>query len=163
MKIDTIGASHLVKRVMPTLNDLGIALVDWALVGSTFIIGKGEDIDILMQVTGGIEAVNYSDNGLARGGSECLFEHDRWVSLKDANGTNFLLTTSRPYYEAWCTSAEVCRLLHLQGVSIPKDLRVAIHNVVMDDSTAEEEHETITKARSVGSASSGAGLDSILA
>ena len=52
-----------------------------------------------------------------------------------------LVTTDETYFNAWLTSAEVCRLLHLRGILVPRDVRVGIHSIIMDDSTADYENE----------------------
>ena len=119
------------------------------LVGSSYITDKlDSDLDILCYVPVGENQLRVSCMtfpGWAYGGSVGENGEDNWGSWKKyvpgVGEVNMLVTTDKTYYQAWLTSAEVCRLLHLRGILIPRDVRVSIHNIIMDNSTADYENE----------------------
>lgn len=91
--------------------------------------------------------------GWEYGGSHNEGNPDVWESFKrkheDGTEVNALICTSEEYFSNWLTAAEVCRYLHLAektyfekygvGSVWEKGLRIGIHNILMDDSTAEDE------------------------
>lgn len=119
----------------------------YEFVGSGYIIDSTEgDVDVLVLVNRDPDELGF--DGWMYGGSGSDY-HDQWGSWKrvvDGVEVNMLLTNSAEYYRAWCTAAEVCRFLHLSGVVIDKSRRIAIHNIVMDDSTAIDEHAAVEVA-----------------
>lgn len=131
--------------VMAALREQEVAAKRYALVGSTYISGTpGADVDLLVLVDRHPDELGF--HGWVYGGSGSGY-HEQWGSWKRQVGdvvVNMLLTSSETYYEAWCTAAEVCRLLHLTGVSSAKDLRIAIHNIIMDGADAEGQHAILT-------------------
>lgn len=111
------------------------------LVGSTYINGSGTDIDVLVLVEThqkGVSANEWligKEFGWAYGGSEAM-GNDQWASWK-CGDTNLLVTSDPAYYSAWLTAAETCRALVLLGVPMTKQLRIAVHEVVMGGTSAE--------------------------
>jgi hypothetical protein len=120
-----------------------------ALVGSSYITDKTDsDLDILVFVDEGRNQMGVGQmvfNGWAYGGSVGEDGGDNWGSWKKhvpgVGEVNMLVTTDETYFNAWLTSAEVCRLLHLRGILVPRDVRVGIHSIIMNDSTADYENE----------------------
>ena len=102
------------------------------LVGSTYICGYGQDVDVLLQVSNidcaldllrgeGFEVDETAEYG----------DRDEFVSAK--NGPiNALLVSSDAFYLKWLQAAEVCRAVYLKQGFIDKPTRVAIHQVIMD-------------------------------
>jgi len=119
------------------------------VVGSSYITDKTNgDLDILVYVNQGEFSIGVGSmafTGWTYGGSVGEDGEDNWGSWKkhvDGVGeVNMLVTTDETYFNAWLTSAEVCRLLHLRGILVPRDVRVGIHSIIMDDSTADYENE----------------------
>lgn len=136
------------KTVCAEVKAAGWDVRDSRVVGSRYINDKTEgDLDVLVYAPGDLfeEAVRFA--GWEFGGSSPM-ESDTWASLtKRIDGilVNLLLVTDRDYFERWATAAEVCRLVKLmqdRGLTIDaRAARVAIHNIVMDDSYAEAEAE----------------------
>ncbi len=120
-------------------------------VGSSYIVDRmNGDIDILAYVpqsehSVGVGDMAFSNRGWSYGGSVGIDGADNWGSWKKhvegIGEINMLVTTNEAYFNAWLTSAEVCRYLHLQGVTVDRAQRVAIHRIIMEDSTAEYENE----------------------
>lgn len=123
------------KEVREAFSDNGYKNVDDELVGSTYYRGEGQDIDILVLTSGDIDSMSF--DGWAYGGSEGLFG-STWMSWKKGT-TNMLVTNKREYFSAWCTAAEVAKFLVLNGVTLRKGDVHGIHEIIMDDSTAEDE------------------------
>lgn len=114
-----------------------------AIVGSTYIQGEGSDIDCLfLWEKVDVQCIGFP--GWDYGGSIGEGNESNWGSWKKGN-INLLVTSSKESYNAWLTSAEVCRFLSLRKIGLTRDERVAIHNIVMDDSTAEGETESLEK------------------
>jgi len=103
------------------------------LVGSTYIYGGGNDIDILVLLdsTGGsIEELRLPS--WEYGGSTPK-SGDKWCSWKQGD-INLLVTEDQTYFNAWVTAAEVCKYLFLKrGVVLDKPDRIAVHAIIMDD------------------------------
>lgn len=117
------------------------------LVGSTYIKDRTDgDVDLLALLDLGNHQVHGVDcmafDGWAYGGSVGL-GNDHWMSWKKlVNGVevNMLLTDRIEYLSSWLTAAEVCRFLHLQGHTIKPATVHGIHEIIMDDSTADAEN-----------------------
>lgn len=121
-----------------------VNIVSCEFVGSGYILDQTHgDVDVLVLVDRHPDELGF--DGWLYGGSGSDY-HDQWGSWKrvvDGIEVNMLLTNSADYYSAWCTAAEVCRFLHLSGVVVDKSRRIAIHNIIMDDSTAIDEQAAL--------------------
>lgn len=122
----------------------GLSAKRMELVGSTYIKGNGTDIDVLCLVPeADLDSVVFP--GWMYGGSNVpsqSTDDGRFGSWKyDVDGTdvNMLIVTSEEYANAWLTAAEVCRFLHLAGVDLTRGAVHGVHEIIMDDSTAETE------------------------
>lgn len=120
------------------------------LVGSAYIKGEGHDIDVLVHVEyrtlyeASIHCEGFS--GWTYGGSSNKDNPDSWESFKKLvkiDGAfveiNMILVDSEEYYNAWVTSAEVCKFLYDKGVELTKGAIHGVHAIIMDDSDSEEE------------------------
>lgn len=113
------------------------------IVGSTYISDRVDsDVDVLAyHESFDIEAMTFS--GWAYGGSNGLCpDNDKWMSWKKhVNGVtvNMLIVNDKAYRNAWLTAAEVCRYLHLKGHAVPACDVHGVHEIIMDDSAAEDE------------------------
>jgi hypothetical protein len=103
------------------------------LVGSTYIHGQGNDIDILVLLdsTGGsVDELRLP--GWVYGGSTPK-SGDKWCSWKQGD-INLLVTADQTYFNAWVTATEVCKYLFLKrGIVLDKPERIAVHAIIMDD------------------------------
>jgi len=124
------------------------------VVGSTYIKGSDKsDVDMLIlyptRRTKGY-SVNWGAGDLDKlwfdgwtyGGSVGM-GNDNWMSWKrtvDGVEVNMLLVDEQPYFDSWLAASEVCRFLHLQGYDIKTGTVHGIHEIIMDDSTAEVEN-----------------------
>lgn len=144
-----VRISEAKEHVREALRREGMTAERMELVGSSYITDKTDsDLDILCFVRQSQYAVGVGGmvfNGWAYGGSVGEDGEDNWGSWKKhfpgIGEVNMLVTTNEEYFNSWLTSAEVCRLLHLRGVAVPRDVRVGIHSIIMDDSTADYENE----------------------
>lgn len=111
-------------------------------VGSTYISDAGtSDVDILLCFPVPCVGEVVLADGWDFGGSVCE-GGDHWQSWKktvQGVEVNLLMCRTQAYIDAWLTSAEVCRFLHLLGITLPRGAVHGIHQIIMDDSTAEEE------------------------
>lgn len=130
----------------------GHTLVKTDLVGSTYITDKQDsDLDILCLVKSITDVDSMAFGGWAYGGSVGEGGDGGggvWGSWKKhisgAGEVNMLVVTDESYFNAWLTSAEVCRYLHLRGIVVPRVDRVSIHNIIMDDASADLEVNSTT-------------------
>ena len=114
------------------------------VVGSTYIKDSDQsDVDILV-----LDEDLFLDEltfpGWAYGGSEGIDPDGHWMSWKRRVGgveVNMLLVTDKAYFDSWLTAAEVCRFLHLQGYNLKSASVHGVHEIIMDDSTAEDEQK----------------------
>lgn len=102
------------------------------LVGSTYALGAGKDIDILAEVPNqeGFAGL-LTQEGWTREGLEGYPVGD-FISCRKGE-VNVLLVADRNYYDRFALAAEVCKVLHLQS----RDDRVKVHKVVRDRKSAE--------------------------
>lgn len=121
-----------------------VNIISSEFVGSGYIIDRAHgDVDLLVLVDRHPDDLRFE--GWVYGGSGGDY-HNQWGSWKrlvDGVEINMLLTNDADYYRAWCTAAEVCRFLHLSGVVVDKSRRIAIHNIIMDDSAAVSEQAAL--------------------
>lgn len=113
------------------------------LVGSTYISdAENRDIDILVCIPGVDLDPMYFD-GWQYGGSVGMGNDHSWMSWKtsfpDCGEVNMLITNKQEYKTLWLTAAEVCRFIFLKGITLPTAVVHGIHEIIMDDSTAETE------------------------
>lgn len=125
-------------------NALGVDIetLRYEIVGSTYISDKvTSDVDILVFDPSRMLEEELFD-GWAYGGSVGI-GNDNWMSWKrtvDGVEVNMLLVTNEAYFNSWLTAAEVCRFLHLQGYNLRSASVHGVHEIIMDDSTADYEH-----------------------
>lgn len=124
-----------------SLPEVASEMLDATLVGSTHIHGFGRDLDLLVLVKrpdrGQSLVIRFTHPDWQYGGSSPK-AGEQWCSWKKGE-INLLLTDNPVYFAAWVTAADVCRLLAVRGILKPddKDMRVAVHRVVMDKYTVE--------------------------
>lgn len=109
--------------------------IDSAIVGSTYINGFGNDVDVLVRVCGREKAVlDLIHAGFAVEGNPGSYEpgDGEFESLRRGD-TNALITEDAEFYEKWVRAAEVCKYVHgLLPQGINRDGRVHIHQLIMD-------------------------------
>jgi hypothetical protein len=105
-------------------------------VGSSYIVGAGMDLDIVVLVGDKAPCIpDLTGNGYTYT-SESEYDDDGFHCFRKGD-VNVMLTDSVAWFEQFCTAAEVCRLLRLTS----KADRVAVHLVIMNDSNAEDARE----------------------
>lgn len=112
----------------------------YQLVGSTYIMGQGKDIDMLFKV----ESLSEASEFLRRKGWDAESEayelsNQQFMSFRAGN-VNVLVTHDDEFFGGFLGAAEVCKYLRLRGyLDIgQRDVRVAIHAIVRDYKSAEE-------------------------
>lgn len=120
----------------------------WAECGSSYIFGKlGNDLDILVQPSCSLDeaVIEFLDAGwdLSVGDYEEVDGH--WFSakknLQGPSGpvlVNALVSADDEWVANMRDSAQVCRLLHLAKIPVPKDLRVAVHQLLAEFKEPED-------------------------
>ena len=121
----------------------GLSAKRMELVGSTYIKGNGTDIDVLCLVPeADLDTLGFPGWEYGGSGDPTRMDSGRFGSWKyDVGGevVNMLIVTSVEYANAWLTAAEVCRFLHLAGVDLTRGAVHGVHEIIMDDSTADTE------------------------
>jgi hypothetical protein len=98
------------------------------LVGSTFILGEGKDVDWLFLVPDMREAAAFllRKGWLNESGEPYPDEEDGFLSLRAGN-VNVLLTQNVSFYEDFETAAHVCKLLKVAD----RNTRVKVHRAIL--------------------------------
>lgn len=116
------------------LRSYRIIIRDSRLVGSTYILGKGKDIDYLFLVP---DLYDTQERLKGRNWADGLsLEYDGLGNFFSARRgeINLLFVEDSDFYDKWLTSAEVCKALKLES----RTDRVIVHRIIMDDMTAEK-------------------------
>jgi hypothetical protein len=119
------------------------AILTMQVVGSTYISDRTDsDVDLLCWHKS-FDIASMTFSGWLYGGSAGLCpDNEKWMSWKrEVNGVtvNMLLTNDPEYAAKWLTAAEVCRYLHLKDQGLKTCDVHGVHEIIMDDSTAEDE------------------------
>lgn len=104
-----------------------------SMVGSTYVLGSGNDIDyvaLVPSVEDAVEALLDDDWVL---GSSDEYPTDAFKSLRRGK-LNLMVTDSELFYKDYVLSSEVCKVLQLKD----KLDRIRVHRVIMDCETAEQ-------------------------
>ena len=142
MKTTIEAVTAYVEEITPRLEDGGLPVSNWAWVGSTYINGEGNDVDILVLTLGAdIHSKCWSDFNLVYGGSDPHGSDDSWASTKDAMGHNIIFITDPAYFEKWVAAANACRYIQdlldsNHYLPLGKAERVKMHRIIMDGDDA---------------------------
>lgn len=123
-------------------NDLmpSIGGIRRSLVGSSYILGSGKDVDMLILVRDMSEAGRYLHAAEWVAESEKYdLSKNKFMSYRNYED-NCLITSDDEFFWLFCTAAEVCRYLAEKGVEQVKDraVRVAIHAIIRDECAWDE-------------------------
>lgn len=120
----------------------------WLECGSSYIFGKlGNDLDILVHPACSLEEAfikfRDADWDVAVGDYAPCAGH--WFSAKKTlqgpDGpvlVNALVSTDLEWVANMRSGAQVCRLLHLAKIPVPKELRVAVHQLLAEFQEPED-------------------------
>lgn len=130
-------ARELQRSVMSVVDSYDfMAMCD--LVGSTTICGEGEDADILVCCTSPekrieLEQILQTSFFYEIEGSE-EYPQDEFTSLRNTKNPvlNILICDDSKFFESWQRAVNACRAVFLATGSCNRELRVAIHQAVMD-------------------------------
>lgn len=115
---------------------LGQCYMDSALVGSMYIHGEGNDMDIVVLVRDNLEAMHMLKlSGYQYTGQDSGEEDDFNTYRKgDVN----VMTFSDPdLFRRFSDAAEICKQLAVWCVPLSKGMRIKIHRILMNKETAE--------------------------
>lgn len=108
---------------------------DFAHVGSSYICGEGEDIDIVMYLPKGtawlvpVTSIGYQFTG------RCSGEEDEFQTFRKGP-INLMVTDSREFIRDFANAAEVCKYLHKEYGFGDKQTRIRIHRILMNGEDA---------------------------
>lgn len=111
---------------------LGGYFIEAQQVGSSYILGKGQDLDIVVRVSSMLHAADkfraadYIYTGADSG------EEDDFYTLRKGD-VNVMYTSHEDFIDNFVKAAEVCKALGLTT----KWQRVAVHRVLMNDEDAD--------------------------
>lgn len=109
------------------------------LTGSAVVTGEGNDIDIviLQPFEIGAELVEHLEQyGWVLCG-EASYESQGMFAAFRKGDVNIIVVEDDEYFRKWETALEVCKYLHLVGLS-DKTWRVTMHKIIVDDADAAE-------------------------
>ena len=101
------------------------------LVGSTYILGAGNDKDYMILVSNFREASKYVSLS-TQFEADKDYDDDRFASYRYGD-VNWIVTSNPARYEATLVAAEVCKFLKVGS----RDDRIAVHRIIRDGATAE--------------------------
>ena len=114
----------------------------WALVGSTYIVGEGKDVDFLFYVPDLNEAAAFLHRKGCEAESEKYDDINQFMSFRtrhsDIGEVNILVTADPDFFYGFKQAAEVCKYLHGAGVTHMQSRahRVKVHAIVRDGASA---------------------------
>lgn len=116
---------------------MNVVLGDVALhlAGSTYIIGEGNDLDVLVYPAGNADL--YETRLVEAGYVLCSSEEypDDKFSAWRKGDINVMMVYDKAYYDSWRRASILCRLINMGMLSLDMTDRVArveMHRVVMD-------------------------------
>lgn len=105
------------------------------IVGSTYILGAGKDIDVLVLCENKHDTLNVS--GVVNSGwaleTDEKYEGSEFFSIRKGD-VNLLLTDDEEFFDGFAMAAEVCKYLKLAD----RAQRVAVHRIIRDGFDAED-------------------------
>jgi hypothetical protein len=119
---------------------VGTSFVESAHVGSSYISGKGMDLDLVVQVKDldhAAEMLESSGYKPSSGDNDYASEFCCFRSGK----VNVMITEYNDLLEKFKAAAEVCKALQLLDIG-NKLIRIAVHRVLMDHESAEAAVQT---------------------
>lgn len=109
--------------------------VELHLAGSTYIIGKGNDLDVLVYPAGNADL--YETRLVEAGYALCSSEEypdDKFTAWRKGD-INVIMVYDKAYYDSWRRAGILCRLINMGMLDLDmsnKEARVALHRFVMD-------------------------------
>lgn len=127
-------------QVDDAVSDISAALNEMfdncAHVGSSYIVGEGADLDLVVLVTPGDldeACAKLEDHAYTFTTSkDCSGAEDEFRTFRKGD-VNVMLSDDEKWYYAFKQAAEVCRALQLRE----KWQRIAVHRVIMNNEDAE--------------------------
>lgn len=129
------------KDLDPLLEDniaalLGVLRMDVHLVGSTYALGEGKDIDVVALVPDKVDAQEVIEKAGYQHTGHDSGEEDNFTTFRKGD-VNLMLTESKKFQDDFLTSTEVVKYLNLTN----RDERVGVHRIIMNGLTASQVHE----------------------
>jgi len=126
---------------MTTEQDFGKAMAEelgstrWQMVGSTYILGSGNDLDYLFLVDSLADSSFLRNRGYTLE-AEQYDNTNKFLSWRNGN-TNVLVTPCIDFFIDFLSAAEVCKYLRNkssegEALMMERDVRVAVHRIVRD-------------------------------
>lgn len=121
------------------------AVIGWTCkgtkqVGSSYILGEGLDLDIVVHVSSlPLARGLLQDAGYNYSSEEYPDIDEETFNCFRKGYVNVMLTEDSDWYWNFIRSADICRAMHLLGLGIDKKAaRIAVHRVLMDEESPEE-------------------------
>lgn len=107
------------------------------LVGSLYIIGEGNDIDIIALVSDKTEARCAARVNGFRYTGEDSGEEDDFDTFRKGD-INLMITENSEFHANFLQASEVCRFLFEQCGISDRATRVAVHRIIMHEESVED-------------------------
>jgi len=141
-----------VDEAVAKVNEATGFLVTGQLTGSTYICGKGNDIDVLVKPVGDWSS-KWDGMWFILNNAGCKMDgtyqdaDDYFQSFRMDGGVNVIVCRDAKVYEDISRASEVCKALFLllpHGV-VTKQVRVLVHRILRDNQSAEMAFDTTTR------------------
>jgi hypothetical protein len=109
-----------------------LGATDWQMVGSTYALGQGNDVDYLFLVKDMSVACEFLNRKRWALDSKVYKEMPQFLSFK-AGRMNALITEDAHFFSDFIMAAEVCKVLRLEK----REDRVKVHQILLYGATAE--------------------------
>ena len=109
------------------------------LTGSAVVTGEGNDIDIVILQPRDIDAdlvAHLEQYGWVLCGEASYESHGMFAAFRQGD-VNIIVIDDAEYFRKWETALEVCKYLHLVGLS-DKAWRVTMHKIIVNGAGAGE-------------------------
>lgn len=110
-------------------------ILEYHITGSVAFNGQGNDLDVVCLVYA-LPSPCSTNSGWVLCGEESYESRGMFVALRKGD-VNLILCEDVEYYRAWATAKEVCTYLSKVYGTNTRDVRVAIHKIIVDGFNAD--------------------------
>lgn len=111
-------------------------ILEYFITGSVAFNGQGNDLDVVCLVRA-LPPPCSTNSGWVLCGEESYESQGMFIALRKGD-VNLILCEDAEYYRAWATAKEVCLYLSKVHSMTTRDVRVAIHKMIVDCFDADD-------------------------